>query len=302
VRMHYYRLTVRRKRPGLGIEELLAITRKAKPVAKRPEGDSTFVVAVGDLQLGKIDGDGAEGTVERAVSGLYEAADRLKSIRKYKSVGPVHIAWLGDCIEGFVSQGGANAWRTTLTVTEQLRLLRRIMLKSIEIFAPVADIMTCVAVPGNHDQAIRFGRSGVTRYDDSFDIDALLAVSDACAISDAYSHVKFYVPETDEMSVTLDVSGTKLGHIHGHQTKARQHFTWWSKQAFGDQQIGQADVLLAGHFHHFVYDTSGKRKFIQVPALESESTWFRHHYGEVGDPGILTFVTKDASINNIEIV
>lgn len=301
-KMHWYSLEVRRKRPGLNIDELVNITKKAKPAKKLPEGDSTFVVAIGDLQLGKMDGDGVEGTVGRAIDGLYEAAERLKLIRKHKSVGPVHIAWLGDCIEGFVSQGGANAWRTTLTVTEQIRLLRRIMLKSVEIFAPLSEQLTCAAVPGNHDQAIRFGKNGVTRYDDSFDIDALLAVSEACQISDAYKNVKFYVPEKDEMAVTLEVSGTKLGHIHGHQTRVRQHFTWWAKQSLGDQQIGQADVLLAGHFHHFVLDTFGKRKFIQVPALESESTWYRHNNGETGDPGILTFVTKDGSINNIEIV
>lgn len=303
VRMHYYRLNVRRKRPGLGIEELLGFIKSSKNSRKSgPTGDSTFVVAVGDLQLGKIDGDGVDGTVQRAVDGFERAAEEIKALRKHSSIGRVHVAWLGDCLEGFVSQGGMNAWRTVLTVTEQIRLLRKLMWFAVDIFTPLAEQSDHVAVPGNHDQAIRFGKGGVTRYDDSFDVDALSAVAEAAARMNRYDGVNFYTPDRDELSVTLETSGTILGHIHGHQTKRGKHFEWWANQNFGDQPVGQADILLAGHFHHFILDSSGTRKFIQVPALESESTWFRHNSGQVGDPGILTFTTQDKSVNNIKIV
>ena len=302
VRMHYYRLLVRRRRfTATDLEELIKLVRDEKRPKKLPTGEATFVVALGDLQIGKGDGDGPEGTVQRVVDGLVEAAERLKAIRAYKSVGPVLLSFLGDCIEGFVSQGGGNAWRTVLQLTEQLRVLRRIMLEAVKIFAPLTDQLHVVAVPGNHDEAVRFGK-GITTYDDSFDLEMLLAVEDAVRMNNAFDHVKFYVPGRDEMDVTIELSGSKIGHIHGHQTKARQHFTWWSKQSFGDQRIGEADILMAGHFHHFILDTSGKRKFIQVPALESESTYYKHRHGEVGDPGVLTFVTQNATVNNIEIV
>lgn len=304
VRMHYYKLNIRERTSSLSVDELLSLIKKS-PSKKlnRPTGEHTFVVAIGDIQAGKCDGDGVEGTLQRAVDGLERAAETLKTLRKYKSIGRVHVAWLGDCIEGFVSQNGMNAWRTTLTLTEQIRLLRRLQLLSVEIFSPLAEQLDEIAVGGNHDQAIRFGKGGVTRFDDSFDVEALVSVADAVSLSQPkFNNTHFYTPEEDELSVTLETSGTIIGHIHGHQTKKGKHWDWWAKQSLGDQPIGQADILLAGHFHHFIVDTSGFRKFIQVPALEQESTWFRHTNGVVGDPGILTFVTKDKTINNIEIV
>lgn len=302
VRMHYYRLNVRRRRNGPKIDDLLAVVNKRKS-SKRvpPTGDSTFVVAIGDLQLGKIDGDGVEGTVDRALKGLEAAAARATELRKHISISTIHVGWMGDCIEGFVSQRGDNSWRTNLTLTEQIRLLRRIMLYSVELFSPLAERVVEVAVPGNHDQAVRFGGVGVTRYDDSFDTDALSAVQDAVSLS-SYDNIEFFTPGRDELAVTLETSGTIIGHIHGHQTKNGKHFDWLAKQSLGDQPVGQSDILLAGHFHHFVLDTNGSRKFIQVPALEAESTWFRHSNGQTGDPGVLLFTTKDKKINNIDIV
>jgi hypothetical protein len=48
---------------------------------------------------------------------------------------PIYLAHLGDCIEGMVSQGGANTWRTTLTTTEQVRLYRRLLIEQVKAFA-----------------------------------------------------------------------------------------------------------------------------------------------------------------------
>jgi predicted phosphodiesterase len=304
VKMHYYRLNVVKRRSGPPIADLLSLVKKARPArVPAPSGDATYVVAIGDLQLGKIDGDGIEGTVERVIAGIDNSVARIKQIRKYTPIEAVHIAWLGDCIEGFVSQGGANAWRTSLTLTEQVRLLRRIMLYAADSFAPLSDQVSLAAVPGNHDQSIRFGKGGVTRYDDSHDVDALSAVADACAMNPAaFGHVSFYTPAQDELTLTLETSGTIIGHAHGHQMRNKQHMRWWSDQSFGDEPIGEADILLTGHFHHFVIEQNGKRTFIMVPALEKESTWWRHNTGISGNPGVLNFVTAQKKIASIEVV
>jgi hypothetical protein len=47
--------------------------------------------------------------------------------------------------------------------------------------------------------------------------------------------------------------------------------------------------LVAGHLHHEFMTEN----FIQVPAMESESTWFRHIKGDISTPGLVVAVTKD---------
>ncbi|MFC4089386.1 hypothetical protein [Micromonospora sp. GCM10011541] len=280
------------------------VSRERGRRAVRPEGDHGFLVLLGDMQFGKIDGDGVEGTLRRTLGCLDQAADRLLWHSEQFGIGHVHLGWLGDHIEGFVSQGGANVWRTPLTLNEQIRLTRRVMLYALELFAPLAERVSMAAVPGNHGESVRFSGKGVTRYDDSHDTESLIAVADAAKLNpDAFGHVEFYVPETDELTVVLDVAGTVVAHAHGHQWRVGKHFEWWKGQAFNKQSaMHQADLLVAGHLHHEFIDTDGPRTFIQPPAMESESTWWRHAKGTVGAPGLIVAVTKDGETNIKEVV
>lgn len=304
VRMHYYRLTLVRRRPGPALDDLLDLIKRTRAPKRKKvyEGESTFVVGLGDFQLGKVDGDGAEGTVKRISESLEKSAEMVEKLRRAVDIGPIHLAYLGDCIEGFVSQNGNSAWRTTLTLTEQLRLLRRIMFFSVELFAPLTSQLSVVAVPGNHDEAVRFGNKGITRYDDSHDTDSLLAVSDMLEQNPkAFGHVNCYMPESDELTVTLETSGTIIAHAHGHKFRNKP-WEWWKGQHFGDQAVGEADILLAGHLHHYINEVRDKRTFIQVPAMEAESTWYRHAKGERGCPGLLNMVVQDGKTSFATIV
>jgi hypothetical protein len=290
---------------GPDIDELLAAI-EASPVVERDEqaGEHTFIVALGDMQFGKIDGDGVEGTLRRTIENLNEAARLLEEYRLRFSIAHVHIAWLGDHIEGFVSQGGANTWRTQLTLNEQIRLTRRVMLHALLLFAPLCSRLTMVAVPGNHGEAVRFMGKGVTRYDDSHDTESLIAVKDAADLNPTrFAHVEFYVPDTDELSVVVQCSGSVIAHVHGHQFRPGKHFEWWKGQAFGrSSAMHQADVLLSGHLHHEFIEADGPRTFIQVPSMESESTWFRHSKGAEGAPGLIVAITKDGRVPVKEVV
>lgn len=270
----------------------------------RPEGEYGAIIALGDMQFGKIDGDGIAGTLERTISCLNNAADRIELLRDHYDIGHIHIAWLGDHIEGFVSQNGNNAWRTPLSLNEQIRLTRRVMLHALLTFAQSATAVSMAAVPGNHGEAVRFGAKGITKYDDSHDTESLIAVSEAAHMNEeAFGHVRFYVPDNDELTVVLEVAGTRVAHAHGHQWKPNQHFNWWKGQAFNIKSaMHDADLLLAGHTHHEFVDTDGPRKFLQVPALESESTWYRHQKGTDGDPGIVLAITKDGRTDHTEII
>jgi hypothetical protein len=310
-RMESVKFTFKRRPAGGAIAALTADLdamfrdiKKHRPVNIRPTGDHGFLVLLGDMQFGKIDGDGVEGTLKRTVAALNEAANRLAWYRQRFDIGHVHIAWLGDHIEGFESQGGANVWRTPLTLNEQIRLTRRVMLHALTLFAPLAEKVTMAAVPGNHGDAVRFMGKGVTRYDDSHDTESLIAVHDAALLNPAaFGHVEFFVPETDELTVLVPVAGTLVAHAHGHHWRPGKHFDWWKGQAFNKASaMHQADLLVAGHLHHEHVDTDGWRSFIQPPAFESESTWWRHAKGTTGAPGLIVAITKDAITDIKEVV
>ncbi|WP_329289601.1 hypothetical protein [Streptomyces pseudovenezuelae] len=294
------------ERPAL--DELLAAIDSTPPdpvtMFVRDGEEYTFIVALGDMQFGKVDGDGAAGTLERTIACLNRAADLLAEYRLRFNIRHVHIAWLGDHIEGFVSQGGANTWRTQLTLNEQIRLTRRVMLHALLLFAPMCSRLTMVAVPGNHGEAVRINGKGVTRYDDSHDTESLIAVKDAAELNpDRFGHVEFYVPDTDELVVVVECCGTVVGHAHGHQWRPGKHFEWWKGQAFNQASpMHLVDLLLAGHLHHEFLDTDGWRTFLQPPAMESESTWWRHAKGTTGAPGLVVAVTREGRVPVKEVV
>ncbi|MCY0923286.1 MULTISPECIES: hypothetical protein [Streptomyces] len=297
--------TTEAERPDL--DELFSLIDNYDPprlaTAER-QGDHTLIIALGDMQIGKADGDGVAGTLRRTITCIDKATALLAEYRKRFSIGHVHLAWLGDHIEGYQSQGGANAWRTALTLTEQIRVTRRIMAHAVLGLAPLVERLTVAAVPGNHGEAVRFNGKGVTRYDDSHDTDALIAVQEAVSLApEEFRHVEFFVPDTDELTLVVDCSGTVVAHAHGHQWKGGKHFDWWKGQSFSKASaMHQADVLLAGHLHHEFVDTDGPRTFIQIPAMESESTWWRHRTGTVGAPGLMVMVTKNGQVPVKEVV
>lgn len=86
------------------------------------------------MDQGMADGDGSRGTVDCIVQSIENGVAAFKQARR-KEAAFAHLTFLGDCMEGFVSQRVKNAWRTELTLTEQLRLTRRLMLHAIDSFA-----------------------------------------------------------------------------------------------------------------------------------------------------------------------
>lgn len=303
-----YRFKVEPAGPATAdLESLIAVARKARarrpPVRTARTEKSAFLVAIGDTQFGKVDGDGVEGTIQRVLDSTQRAVDRIKEVR---SLGHrpehIYITWLGDCIEGFVSQGGGNAWRTPTTLTEQVRIVRRLMLEQVDAFRGLADGVVLASVPGNHDEAVRFGKQ-VTRYDDSWAVEAAVSVSDAMEINPAaYGHCSVAVPGRDELTLTLDIAGTITGLAHGHQIPGGKVQDWWGKQAHGMQPIGEATLLLTAHLHHLRIEQGGPKTSIQVPAMESESTWWRHRTGQVAPSGIVTALVGRGTWSDLQVV
>ena len=117
-----------------------------------------------------------------------------------------------------------------------------------------------------------------------------------------YEHVTTLVPARDELTLTVDAGGTILALAHGHQWRAGQATTWWGKQAHGRQPVGEADLLLSGHLHHLRVEHTGSDKtWLQVPALESGSQWWKNRTGEWGQPGVVSFTASAGSWDNLKV-
>jgi predicted phosphodiesterase len=304
-RMFYYRASVRRRRASQSsLDELLAAVGKKRPSPPAGSGAGlSYTVLAGDLQLGKPDGDGTEGTIERFLTKTDAAVARLKELRKAgRVVDSITLAWLGDCIEGNVSQGGAlaQAGRLDLTVSEQLRVYRRLMLHQVQQFSGLAERVVIPVVPGNHDEVERQGKVQ-RRYDDSWAVEGAVAVADALKMAGGYEHVHFVFPGRDELTITLDVEGTAVGFAHGHQF-GRDPIKWWAGQAHGMQPIGSATLLLAAHLHHLRVEQSGAKTFMQICALDGGSTWWRHRTGQDAPPGMVTLLIGDGGWGDLAVL
>jgi len=292
-----YKFRIRKTNPTIDISELIKLVQDVKPQTPITTGEHAFVFAAGDLQLGKSDGDGVEGTVRRYRESLQNAVNKVHQNKD--QIGTILVSFVGDCIEGMVSQGGRNARRTVLSTTQQVNLLRQLMIETVKAFAPLTGKLIIVSVPGNHDEAQREPVS--TDGSDSWAVDALRAVSQGLEFNpEAFGHVECLEVPFDELTIVVEVAGTKIGHAHGHQWSRGKHWTWWSGQHWGGHSIGEADILLCGHFHTGMYEQENFKHIIRTPAFEQESTYFRHKTGKIGNPSAVTFLTKGGKLKYID--
>ncbi len=258
-----------------------------------PTSDTTadwnriVMVPSGDLQLGKQDGGGTAATINR----FCRITDDIRS-GLTEPVGALILSWNGDCIEGLVSQNGTLIAKLDISVTEQVRVYRRLMMHQIATLAPLAGKVLIPVVPGNHDETTRVQAMPMT---DSWAIEGASAVADWMSGRPEYAHVEFLFPDPGEPGVTVDVGpdGTPyvISFIHGHTTGNRPDrvLDWWKGQAHGRQQAGHADMLVSAHYHHLrIEHSGGRRTWIQIPALDGGSDWYRHRTGEEAITGIVS--------------
>lgn len=264
---------------GKSVEEYLGQTTHRNGI---------FVVPIADLQAGKIDGGGTAALVDRFGRIVQEIRERIEH---ELGADVIIIPVLGDCIEGLVSQGGKLVSRLDISVTEQVRVYRRLLTHIIAELAPYAKRVIVPVLPGNHDETYRLVQQPVT---DSWAIEGASAVSDAMSDNPKYHHVKFLFPADEELVITMNVGGQEkpfvIGFTHGHLAKAPNSVeAWWGKQAFGRQHAGDADILFSGHFHHLRVEQMGSaRTWIQAPALDGGSDWYRRSDGSDCPAGMIS--------------
>lgn len=296
----FYRFAVEPLTVNQNVDELIKLIGKRKAPTAQAAGPGVFHFLAGDLQLGKMDGDGTDGIVDRVIQSIDSAVLEFKRLRRQRNLGIAHLVWLGDCGEGNQSQGGRNMWRTELTVTEQYRLFRRLKLYAIDQFAPLVETLEDDTLNGNHDDV---QRQVTTRADDGHATESAIALKDALELNPAaYGHVKMFVPNKDESYITRQIGSSTFTMAHGHQWSRGKSMSWWAGQSFNWQAPGAAHFLLHGHEHTAGMTTQRDRVSMCVPTFESESTWWRHRTGDVGKRGAFIMTTSGGEFADLSIV
>lgn len=303
-RMFYYRATIRRRRAGIGIDELVRAIGKRRPrggLQSTAESKPlpAFVVPVADTQLG--DGE-TSAVVDRFQEKTLLQVARYKALVKAgRCSRAVFLPWLGDCIQNTVTS--APILKNDLTIVEMLRVYRRLVLWQVQQFMDIAAV-TVAAIPGNHDQPLRNGKGPAYDADQSWAVEGILSVADALQLA-GRDDVAFIYPQPDRSTITLDIAGTVVAMAHGHQWTgpASKIHGWWAGQSHGRTSPGAADVLLTGHRHHFFAEVAGgDRLAVVCPPLVSSSSYWTEARGDDTSPGMVSMLIGQGTWSGLEIL
>lgn len=277
------------------LEQLVTEIKRWKPTKgpRKVSGSDAFCVVPSDQQIGKkANGEGTPESIARILEYTEGAVWRLQELRKIgRSLGTVAFAMLGDHVEGNTSQGGRlqSAAASDMGLTEQTRVARRLLMQQIKTFAPLCEELVVAVVNGNHDEVTR---QIVADPSDGWNVEIASAVQDACAENPALEHVHFRFPQHDHQTLTVNINGTLVGLFHGHQS-GRDVVKYLSTQAAGQTALGQADLWLSGHYHHFKALDIGNRLWLQAPTTDPGSPWWRDRAGLESSPGLLTLTVGE---------
>lgn len=286
--------------PISGTTDLDALVKAAKRKPAESSGPYWFVFQAGDQQLGKRSRDGStEQIVERYLESVEAAKLEFKALKRLGIEG-IQISYPGDCIEGNQSQGGKKLWLTQETITEQTRILRRLMFHTIEQLAPLTNHLYLDVVNGNHDQS---QRQQNTYPGDGWATECAISVSDALKLNTAsFGHVEVRVPEKWSGNMTVPVGDTVVTVVHGHQWRPNGAMKWWSEQALNNQPAGASQIVQCGHYHSWQVETTEHRTRIQSSTYDCGSDWYRDKRGATAKRGGLTYLLKSGQASRMSLV
>ena len=310
-RCFYYRAAVKPVRDAVSVDVDALVARVRKHRKKAPAAsdgaERALVVALSDWQAGKSEGGGVEALVER-VERLREAVPaRIRELRKAGyPVDRLYVVGMGDLVEGCDGHYAQQTFEVALDRRSQVKLVRRLLVDLLTSWASLAPQIVVTSVPGNHGENRKDGRS-FTTFEDNDDVAVVEQVAEILAANpDAYGHVRFVFPYQD-LTLTLEVAGTIVGFAHGHQARSgsgpqAKIAKWWRDKAAARHRIGDADVLITGHYHHLQLVQDGPRTWFQCPALDGGSRWWEEQGGATTKTGTLTLTVDAAGWDHVRIL
>ncbi len=309
-RFWYYKARITRRRSKQDLSDLISEIKSHRKTANAPPtGDASLIVALSDWQLGKKDGDGTAGTVKRILKLHDDLIDHVKYLRNSGvTLKTLYILGLGDIVEGCTGFYQMQEWMTEYDRREQTKIAWRLLIKLVQGWAPLFEEVVIAAVGGNHGENRKNGKA-FTSFNDNDDVLVFEILHDVLKENpERYGHVKFILP-TSELSITLDVGGMIVGMAHGHQTGARGGATavtkvweWWKNQSHSQLPVGDAELLITGHYHYLNVVVQGPKTHIQVPPLDGGSDWFVEKYGNPTTPGTVTLTVDESGWDNFKVL
>ena len=298
-RLRYYRATIRARTDAgedhADVDYLCRLVEKRKAYKPPPAvGERALVVACSDWQMGKGEGGGTEATVARICSAIDRLPARIRDLKKLgHPVDAVYLLGMGDLVEGCSGFYPMQTFTVDLDRREQMRLVRRMLLRAVETVAPLVSTVVMAAVPGNHGENRGAANKAFTNWTDNDDLAVVEQVAEVLAANPArYGHVSTVL--ADDLTLVLDICGTPVGLAHGHQMRGSGHpaarvHKWWEGQALGRQPVADAQVLVTGHLHHLLLAETSGRTHLQCPAMDGGSGWWTSTTGQHSPSGMLTF-------------
>jgi predicted phosphodiesterase len=295
---------------SVDLSELMDEIRKHKSTVKpKYEGEGVFNVVLADWQMGKSEGGGTPATVQRVLDSITAVEARVKELRKLKRpLNRLNVLWTGDSVEGCIGHYDMQTFSVDLDRRQQTGIVRQLLLKALQNWSKHFEEVVVVAVGGNHGENRNRAGKSYTTLGDNDDLAVVEQVRDALAVNtEAYGHVTFVLPK-DHLTVTVESCGWILGLTHGHVARsgagAEGKLKRWFEQMAGSRQpIGDADILVTGHYHHMRVADWGGCYWLQSPALDGGSEWWRLMGGGVSETGVLTFATyPDKRVADLEVV
>ena len=282
----WYKLPLmRRRKGGKDVDDVLDLIYDDIPTPQGC-GGGWRTIQIGDTHIGKsaLDGAGSDLLVKRWKESITNALNM-------STVQGIHLAFMGDLIEGENSQGGKNIANNDLTLTESLRVARHLVSWTIQEALHHAENVIVSTVPGNHAETTRLQNRPLT---DSHDLDIVSAVQQAFELTEHKDRITWYYPEEGTGHLVYEVDGTIFASAHGHLFKGmlKGAENWWAGMSVSGAPAGAAHILMAAHYHSPLVSNYTRNKWICFgAALEDKSTWLNEQNGASSQPGMLTYLT-----------
>lgn len=286
------------------IAALLADIDTPAPTVRKT-GGYWATLQLGDVHIGKSAeaGGGTEQILARYQGSIGNALAQLQLLDPLGIEG-VHLAYVGDMIEGIASQGGKNIALMDLPLTEQIHVATRLTVQTAKALIDAGYQVRMSAIGGNHGdtQRVQGGPMG-----DNHDVGIAMAAADWLGDTAYAGRFSLTVPPRDQSYVTFEVGDTVFTSVHGHQfsgaTAHQKVERWWAGQALSNTPAAGSSVLMAGHFHTFAHlNIAEGRTAIYSPSMEVMSRWYHEKTGSTSDRGGVLYLTRAGVVSHLSIV
>jgi predicted phosphodiesterase len=308
-RLFYYKASVA---PKLEFQEdvsdLIREVKRRKPVkVSGGESGRWLVVCLADWQAGKSDHGGVKALAER----LYALRDlvpaRVRELKRAgRAVDGILVMGLGDMVENCDGHYPMQSFQVEWDQRQQERFVRRVLVDLLSEWVKLVPRFRVGAVPGNHGENRANGKA-FTSFDDNADLSVFETVQEILSRNpETFGHVEWLLPDGD-MALVVDLDGQKLAFAHGHQARsgsgpAGKLRSWWRAKMDAGHPVGEAKILVSGHYHHLQVVQDGNRTWFQCPANDGGSRWFEEQGGPKTACGTLTFTVDGQGWDDLKVL